>query len=214
MYGSCCWDVPSDPLPAVGTLCPTQSPATPSGTFKASLSLSLSPSPGSALATTGPAWSSTRSLALGCQTRVGPWGIVWEEERAPVGASPCSPSSLASSPGSCVLSIVSGLPASQDRVSQSTFQCLWRVLRGTPLFKIVRADGVYHELPCQCKAAVLPGGVGASETTFPGQFRAAPPFLWRAEGWDRVLYIKLPQCTRHLMCLSLTFYFTGEEMEA
>ena len=135
------------------------------------------------------------------------------------GKGPCACQPLLSQqprffPGSCVLSIVSGLPASQGRVSQSTFQCLWRVLRGTPLFKIVRADGVYHELPCQCKAAVLPGGVGASETTFPGQFRAAPPFLWRAEGWDRVLYIKLPQCTRHLMCLSLTFYFTGEEMEA
>lgn len=28
-----------------------------------------------------------------------------------------------------------------------------------------------------------------------------------------VLFIKPARCPRHLMCLSLTFYFTGEEIE-
>lgn len=118
---------PQTPLPAVGTLCWTQSPAAPPGPLKAS---SLSLSPPHPRQSFGSFCRASLVLSLpGLPPRPGPGSghgvLSGRRKRAHARASPCSLAALLLPQPRCSQYHEWHPSASKQRASRSTFRCLW-----------------------------------------------------------------------------------------
>lgn len=136
-------------------------------------------------------------LLVAIQTRGRTSPIVWEEERPHAWGRPRPPSSLFSSPGPRVTSIISGFPSSQadkpaaEQHGVHSSTC-GRVPVGGHSSGLSRLMGGTRSSPVSAEHLSFQGHRGLGDHVS-RQLCAAPPSLCRAEeGWDRGASYRTP----------------------